>query len=635
MSPIARSAGTLRAMQLRAGLGAAALVATVAIAYAPAARLGFIYDDYELIVDREPPRSAREIAQVFAERHWPTLPYYRPIPRASMLAQKALHGNEPAPYHLLNAALAAAIALAAFALLRTGALALPTPLALAGAALFALHPVASSCVYPIASGRETLWPTLFELLAVIAWLRPGGRAYALAIGSTAAALLSKEHAVILPALFVMGDWLGLSADAPPARIAAWLRRYLPIALLVLGYFALRRLIFAGEVGLELALASQPSGPLLSLGYALQAVLAPTRDLVYEPAVEVWVSPWRLGVALVASAAIALALFARGASVRRRALYWLGWIVLGLLPTANLLVQDARFDERYVFFSSLGVIALALTAVEPVWRGRASRAVVAGALLALIAVATLISVGRAQFFASDATFLARWIESDPSRAQPHVSLGKLAARDRAWPAAIGHFNDALARTPENADALNGLGLAHEALGQADEAERSFRRALEIDPANGWAHNNLGVLYLSGGQLAAAASEFEASLAAGGDRTNARINLALVHARQGDRAAAVAELEQVLAARPGHAGACFNLGVLLADAGDEARALAYLERAIDTRPDYALAHYQLGVVLARLGRPAEAVDQLSRALALDASLEPARRALDALHATSPRE
>ena len=93
---------------------------------------------------------------------------------------------------------------------------------------------------------------------------------------------------------------------------------------------------------------------------------------------------------------------------------------------------------------------------------------------------------------------------------------------------------------------------------------------------------------------------------------------------------------LATRPGHAGACFNLGVLLADAGDNPHALVYLERAIDTRPDYALAHSWLGVVLARLGRSAEAEEHLGRALELDASLEPARRALEQLRAaTSPHE
>ncbi len=596
-------------MRWRTACLAAALVALVAVAYAPAARLGFIYDDYELIVDREPPRSLAELARVFAERHWPTLPYYRPVARASMLAQKAAHGNEPAPYHGLNVALIAGVALAAFLLLRTGRLALPLPLALLGAALFALHPVASSCVYPIASGRETLWPTLFELLAVAAWLRSGARAHGLALVAFAAALLSKEHAVVLPVLFVLADSLGLSADAPESGAAAWLRRYAPSLAVLLGYFALRRLVFADEGAL--VLAGDPAAPFLSLGYALQVLFAPTRALVYEPIVSVWLSPWRLGLALLGSAALLVALARRDSPARARALFWTGWLLVGLAPTANLLVQEARFDERYVFFASLGLIALACTALEPAWERPRARSAVAGAFALAIAAAAATSAGRAEYFASDSAFLARWIESDPGRAQPHLSLGKLAARDRDYTRAADHFHAALERDPEQPDALNGLGLAFEALGQTERAEQSFKRALAADPDNAWAHNNLGVLYLSSGRLDEAAAEFEASLAAAGDDTNARINLALVRAKQGDRPAAIAALEEVLATRPGHAGACFNLGVLYAESGDDARARLQFERALDSRPDYALAHQWLGVVLTRLGDIALADRHLRRA------------------------
>ncbi len=621
-------------MRWQGVLGVAALVALVAASYAPASRLGFIYDDHELIVDREAPSDAREIARVFAERHWPTLPYYRPIARASMRVQKALHGNDPAPYHALNVALLASIALAAFALLRTGALALPWPLALAGAALFALHPLASSCVYPIASGRETLWPTLFEILAVIAWLHPGGRALGLCVVATAAALLSKEHAVILPVLFVTADLLRLTAT-PPRSVSSELRRYAPLALVLLGYAAVRQMIFAGEETPALAVLGQPSGPLLSLAYAIQVLFAPTRDLVYEPIFSIWFSPVRLALAVAAGAAIAWGITLCDASARRRALFWLAWFAFGLLPTANLLNQDARFDERYVFFSSLGGIALALTALEPFWRERTPRALAACALVASIAIATATSIGRAQFFSDDATFLARWIASDPERAQPHISLGKLAARDGDWSGSLAHFEAAHARAPELADVHNGLGLAHEALGRADLAKAEFERAIELDPASGAARNNLGVLYLARGEPEAAEAEFEAALERRGDPTRARINLALAHAQQGDREAAIEELESLLASRPGHAGACFNLGVLLADAGDDPRALAYFDRAIESRPDYALARFRRGVALARLGRVDEALHELRRAIVLDPSLEAARGALAQLRAQTPPE
>lgn len=603
-------------MRWPVALVTAALVALVALTYAPAARLGFIYDDYELIVDREPPRSVPEIARVFVERHWPTLPYYRPIPRASMLVQKALHENDPAPYHALNVVLIAALALAALALLRTGALALPWPLALAGAALFALHPIASSCVYPIASGRETLWPSLFELLAVIAWLRPGARAYALALAATAAALLSKEHAVVLPVLFALADALGLSGAGRPRGPADWLRRYAPLAALLAAYFALRSFVFAGEGRLALAFVEEPAGPPLSLLYALQVLVAPTAPLVYEPVVAVWLSGWRLAAALIACVALLAALARRDAATRARALFWTGWLVIGLAPTANLLLQEARFDERYVLLASLGFVALLLTALEPLWQRRgAARAALACALALAIAGAATISAQRARYFADDAAFLSRWIESDPGRAQPHISLGKLAARDRDFTGAANHFLAALERAPESADALNGLGLAFEALGQPQRAEQSYLRAIALEPRNGWAHNNLGVLYLSSGKLDEALAQLEASLAGDGDHTNARINLALVRAKQGDSQGAIAALEQVLETRPGHAGACFNLGVLLAESGDDARARVYLERALDTRPDYGLAHRWLSVVLARLGEAAESERHLLRARELD--------------------
>lgn len=596
-------------------LVAASLAAAVALAYAPAARLGFIYDDYELIVDREPPRSAAELARVFAERHWPTLPYYRPIPRTSMLVQKSLHGNDPAPYHALNVALIAAIAVAAFALLRQGALALPWPLALASAALFALHPIASSCVYPIASGRETLWPTLFEILAVLAFLRPGARAFALCLCATAAALLSKEHAVVLPGILVLADALGLSADAPGRELRAWLRRYAPFALLLLGYFGLRRIVFGGGGPLAVALLDDPLGPALSLGYAVQTFFAPTRALVYEPVVGVWLSPWRLGFGLAAVIAAVAALVRRGPRERRVALFWLGWVGLGLLPTANVLVQEARFDERYVFFASLGLAGLSATAVEPIWKGPVARAWVSAAVVALLAAATAIGVARAESFSSDAAFLEAWMRSDPARAQPHVSLGKLAARDGDWRGSVAHLEAALARDPDLADAQNGLGLAYEALGRPDDARRAFERAIALAPERGFARNNLGVLYLSQGKLAEAGAAFDAALDADPDDANARVNRALVRARLGDRAGAQAELERVLATRPGHAGACFNLGVLYAQAGDDLHARVYLLRAVDARPDYALAHQWLGVVLARLGEAEAAERHRQRALALD--------------------
>ncbi len=85
--------------------------------YAPSARFDFIHDDRQLILRQAAPASIADLAAVFAEPHWPGLPYYRPVTRTTMVVQKALHGDRPAPYHLFNAALRGLAALVVYGLL--------------------------------------------------------------------------------------------------------------------------------------------------------------------------------------------------------------------------------------------------------------------------------------------------------------------------------------------------------------------------------------------------------------------------------------------------------------------------------------------------------------------------------------
>ncbi len=74
----------------RAAWAAAALVFVL---YLPSLGNGFVYDDFDLIVRQAPPSGVGDILQVFAERHWPTLPYYRPVVRLTMVVQQAWHGD--------------------------------------------------------------------------------------------------------------------------------------------------------------------------------------------------------------------------------------------------------------------------------------------------------------------------------------------------------------------------------------------------------------------------------------------------------------------------------------------------------------------------------------------------------------
>ena len=131
------------------------------------------------------------------------LPYYRPVTRLTLVAQKWMSGDVPWPFHLGNALLMGAAALLTYAILRLPQMGVAPWLALAAAALFALHPLASSCVYPISSGRETLLPSAWTLAAVYAFLRGGGGWRAAAMVAFAGALFSKEAGLVTPLLFVL------------------------------------------------------------------------------------------------------------------------------------------------------------------------------------------------------------------------------------------------------------------------------------------------------------------------------------------------------------------------------------------------------------------------------------------------
>ena len=196
-----------------------------------------------------------------------------------MVWQKGLHGNDPAPYHAFNLALAFAASLLLLALLRHAAFGIGRAPALFAAALFAVHPVTSECVHPIASGRETLIPVVFCLAALLAWLRAGLAWRALALASLAGALLAKEQAVVLPAILALADALGVSDDPPGRSLRRWAARLAPVGAILLGYAVLRALVLGSAGGRRVAAFTAPLGPLLAVLYTLQTTFAPFAELV--------------------------------------------------------------------------------------------------------------------------------------------------------------------------------------------------------------------------------------------------------------------------------------------------------------------------------------------------------------------
>ncbi len=587
-----------------------ALAALLLLVYGRSLASGFVYDDFLHVVDEPVPESLGGLARIFAEPMSPLVPYYRPLARLLTAAQLVLHGPAPLPFHAVNLALAAACAAALYALLRTPALGATRGPAAIAAALFVVHPLASECVYPVASGRETLLPTLLMLLAASAYLRATRAGRAAAVACFALGLFAKEQAMALPAALLAADALRIAPDSPRGA-RAWLARYAPFALVVAGYALARRAAVPAALSPGIALLEAPAGPLLSLLYHVQTAFAPFAAVIYEPRLDAWWSPPRLALALALAAGLAFAAARRDA---RRTLWLIAWTLLALAPTANLLAQETRFAERWGFPALAGwagMLALTIGRVPGLApalgenpyapaRSRLALRVLLAASAALLVALGAVSFARGAAYRDDGAFLAQWLRTDPTSRQAWISMGEL----------------------------------HERRGEPSEAIAAYRRVLSLDPESALAHASLAIVLAGQGRLGQAQGHAERAVALDPNDAESWSNLGGIRSQRGDVAGAIASCERALALRPNLATAHNNLALALRRRGDLLAARSHLEAALAARPQFAEAHANLGDLLAATGDRAGAIRHLERALALDPTLTPARAALTRLQSDAPR-
>jgi tetratricopeptide (TPR) repeat protein len=577
----------------------AGLAVTVFYALAPLPE-AFTYDD-ELLVSKDlRPRSVGDLMHAFTEPHYVGLPYYRPVARVSYLTQKAIHGNAPAPFRLLNALLVGLLVPLVYLLIRRPVFGARSTPALLAAVLFVVHPVASSCLYPVA-GRETLLPTLFGVLCVYAWLHQDRRWHLLAAIALAAALFSKEHAVVLPALLVLADALGLGAR--PRGVKGRVVRYAPVAAVVVFYFAVRTVVLEGT-SLTPAVFSHPERPLQSVAFAIQTLVVPRKDLFYEPAWPAWFSAVRFTIAAGIAALLAAGAIRHRARIARPILFWLGFIGITLLPTANWVAQETLFDERYLLLPWLGVTALAATVVSATWDHRATRlAALYGGVL-LIVVLMTISHGRARFYREPLVFHEQWARTRPGSANAHNGLGVALARRGRTEEAIEHYREAIRLRPDHPHAHGNLGLALVDAGAPDAALEQFRRAIDLQRDYAEAHYNLANLLSGRGRSEEAERHYREALRIRPHYVEALNNYGALCAGTGRAAEAVDLFDRVIEIDPGHVRARVNSGVLLAREGRYEEAVSRYRAALDVTPGYTDAHFDLGAALEALGREEEA-------------------------------
>ena len=179
-----------------------AIVAITLATYVPALHGGFVWDDYGFFIDNPLVENPHGLHDIWLSTESQD---YFALTSTMLWAEWQAWGMNPVGYHVVNVLLHAAAAVLLWRVLRR----LRIPGAWLGAALFAVHPVATLSAAWITEGKNTLSLALY-LLALWAFLdydeRGGKGRYFLSLAAFLLALLAKGSVVVLPFVLLLCAW---------------------------------------------------------------------------------------------------------------------------------------------------------------------------------------------------------------------------------------------------------------------------------------------------------------------------------------------------------------------------------------------------------------------------------------------
>jgi tetratricopeptide (TPR) repeat protein len=150
------------------------------------------------------------------------------------------------------------------------------------------------------------------------------------------------------------------------------------------------------------------------------------------------------------------------------------------------------------------------------------------------------------------------------------------------------------------------------GRLKEAEAAYRRVLSVSPEDAEALHGLGVLTHQSGDSAAAAALVARAIAVAPARPEFHFNHGLALLRAGMAGEAAAAFGRAVALKPGWAQAHYDRGNAQRLAGDPESAAKSFRQALRLRPDYVQAQVNLANLLKEAGKLDQAENAYRRAL-----------------------
>ena len=616
------------------------LILLATLPYLNALANGFVYDDHDQVLENPYIHSFQYIGKIFGSTVWTfqgaqgVSNYYRPLMTFAYLVSYKMFGRIPFGFHLVNLVLHISVVVLLFIV--TERLFQDRLLSLITAGLFALHPIHTESVAWIAAITD-LELSFFFLLTFLVYLRlPETQSqnrrdwipYAFMLMAYGLALLSKEQALVLPALIVIYEHFYRPGSAT-REFQHKLRRYLPLCLVALGYIAFRLFVLGGFA----PAIWRPSLPwkevLLSavalVGGYLAKLIWPVRLVafyVFHESHSIREPHVLAGLAgLIVCAALFVFLW-RNARPLSFALLWMG---ATLAPVLNARWMPAQvFAERYLYLPSVGFCWLIGAAVAKLWRETRSGSpsalkhfanqAVALAVLVVACLYAVATVERNRDWRTDEVLYRRTLEAQPDAQVIHTNLGVYYSDRGDWAAAEREWTLALGPGKPSAVTLNDLGLVRKNQKRYSEAADLFGQAIVLRPKYMAPYKHLAEMYAEMGRLEDADRQYQQAVSLAPLDVNARNSYGRFLLQQGRNSEAREQFARSAEA-DANAEAYDNLGDLDLAAGDRSNARADYQAALSLNDIDNHAYFGLAMLDEQQGRIADAIREYRAGLETD--------------------
>lgn len=462
--------------------------------YANSLNGAFLWDDEFLVKDNICIKNFSKMPYIFTESIGMGAgregPCYRPLQMFTYMFDYSVWQLNVFGYHLTNVLLHIFAALAIFwfiNLLYSNKL-----LAFLTSILFVVHPVHTEAVAYI-SGRADSLALIFILVCLICYIKQGLQkktaTFILMVLSSLAAMLSKEHSLIIPILLLLYSHI--------FKKKILVREFLSIVIMAFIYIIVRGMVVKStplDTSHTSTLFQRIPGFFVSITEYSRLMLLPL-NLHMEYGNRLFSFNNFESVA-----GIAILLFLSVYAFKKKSSdslvsFSIYWFFIGLLPVSNLYPINAYMAEHWLYLPSLGfflIFAHGLVVLYGIKRLKLP------ALFLIIFILTAYSystIRQNSYWKEPISFYKKTMLYAPNSPRLYQNLGKAYLEAASYQEAIETFQKAIAIDSKNAGLCNIIGATYSATGDIENAIVFYQKAITINPRYADVYYNLGNAYIS--------------------------------------------------------------------------------------------------------------------------------------------